>query len=257
MTKESKTSLGQEMPDDLKQWVESIRQPFNRMMEDVYDDLFQKEFRKRLTWEDDKLCYEDLDRGYRYDVSELARVILDTRKYYGGLVGSRGGLNPRNKGNEGHGLAILLLQWGYLLQENMDAEAVEPLEQALEHFFEDSRREGEDVTEAIPRFMSVFPEVMERKRLRNCEFLEKTDRMLLRKYLKPAFERLQSDQARQDGSVNACAVELLPVISAMASRKTAGELQGLSRDAAVLKVMLQNLVREYFHSEVLGQKTAP
>lgn len=134
MTKESKTSLGQEMPDDLKQWVESIRQPFNRMMEDVYDDLFQKEFRKRLTWEDDKLCYEDLDWGYRYDVSELARVILDTRKYYGGLVGPRGGLNPRNKGNEGHELAILLLEWGYLLQENMDAEAVEPLKQALEHF---------------------------------------------------------------------------------------------------------------------------
>lgn len=252
MTKESKASVKQEMPDDLKQWFESICQPFNRMLKDIYDDLFQKEFLKRLTWEDDMLWYESPEQGYRYSVPKLARGILDAQKYYDGFVGSRGGLDSRNRGKEGKGLAILVLEWGCLLQENMDREALEPLEQALERFLEDHRREDENKKEVIPRFMPIFADAMEKKRMRNSELLQNTDRMLLRRYLKPAFECLQSDQARPDGSVNACAGELMLVISAMASGKTAEELQRLSRDAAVLKVMLQNLVHEYFHSEAEG-----
>lgn len=256
MTKELKESEGQEMPDDLKQWFESIRQPFIRMLKNIYDDQFQKQFQKRLTWKDDMLWYEDPEQCHRYSVPELAREILSVQNYYGGLVGPRGGLDYRGKGKERKGLAILLLEWGYLLQENMDREAVEPLKQALERFLEDHRMENEDKKEVISRFMPVFADVMYRKRAWNSELLQNTDRMLLRKYLKPAFECLQRDQARPDGSVNACAGELLPVISVMTSGKTAEERQGLSRDAAVLKVLLQNLVHEYFHSAVEGSENS-
>lgn len=252
MTKESKAGVKQEMPDDLKQWFESICQPFNRMLKDIYDDLFQKEFLKRLTWVDDMLWYESPEQSHRYSVSELARGILDAQTYYGGFVGPRGGLDSRNRGKEGKGLAILVMEWGYLLQENMDREALEPLEQALERFLEDHRGEDADKKEVIPQFIPIFADTMEKTRMRNSELQQNTDRMLLRRYLKPAFERLQSDQARPDGSVNACAGELLPVISAMASGKTTDELQRLSRDAAVLKVMLQNLVHEYFRSKIAG-----
>lgn len=55
MTKETKECAIQEISDDLKQWLESHRQPFNKMLKDIYDDLFQKEFLERLMWKDDML----------------------------------------------------------------------------------------------------------------------------------------------------------------------------------------------------------
>lgn len=252
MPKESKACVEQEMPDDLKQWLESLRQPFNRILKDIYDDLFQKEFRKRLTWKDDILWYEDPDQGYRYSVPDLACGILDAQKYYDGLVGPREGLDSRNRGKEGKGLAILLLEQGYLLQESIDREAVEPLEQELGRVLDEHRTEDVDRKAVIHRFSQMFVETMYKKRMWNSELLQNTERMLLCGYLKPAFEHLKSDLMQPDGSVNACAVELLPVISAMASGKTAEELEKFSRDAAVVKVLLQNLIHEYFRSKIAG-----
>lgn len=254
MTEESNAWAGQEIPDNLKQWLERFRQPFNKMLEDIYDDLFQKEFQKRLIWKDDMLWYEDPDWGDRYSVHDLAHEILNAGKYYEGLVGPRGGLDSRNRGKGGKGLTILLLEWGYLLQENMDREAVKPLERALEQFLETHPLEDADKKDVIRQFMQIFADVMYKKRLRNSELQQNTGRMLLRGYLKPAYERLQGDLTQADGSVNACAEELLPVISAKVFGKTAEELQGLSRDAAVLKVLFQSLLREYFHSAIEGLK---
>ncbi|MCM1025296.1 MAG: hypothetical protein NC432_02610 [Roseburia sp.] len=254
MTKARNACMEQEIPDDLKQWLERFRQPFNRMLKDIYDDLFQKEFQKGLTEEDDVLCYGDPDQGARCRVHNLVHEILSAGKYYGGLVGPRGGLDSRNRGKGRKDLAILLLEWGYLLQENMDGEAAEPLEQALERFLENHPSGDADPKDVIHQLMQAFADVMRKNRMMHSELLQNTDRMLLQGYLKPAYERLQDDLARADGSVNACAEELLPVISAKVSGKTAEELQELSRDAAVLKVLLQNLLYEYFHSAVEGSE---
>lgn len=232
MPEESNACVEQEMPDDLKQWLESLRQPFSRILKDIYDDLFQKEFQKRLTWKDEMLWYEDLDQGDRYSVSDLACGILKVEKYYDGLVGPREGLDSRNRGKEGKSLAIFLL------------------EQELGRFLDEYRAEDVDRKAVIHRFRQMFVETIHKKLMWNSELLQNTNRMLLRGYLKPAFEHLKSDLTRPDGSVNTCAVELLPAISAMALEKTAEELDGFSRDAAVVKVLLQNLVHGYFYTQI-------
>lgn len=97
MQNEMKECAIQEISDDLKQWLESHRQPFNKMLKDIYDDLFQKEFRKRLMWKDDMLWYGDPDQGTMYNVPDLACEIRDTQKYQDELVGPRGGLDSRNR----------------------------------------------------------------------------------------------------------------------------------------------------------------
>lgn len=253
MTKETKECAIQEISDDLKQWLESHRQPFNKMLKDIYDDLFQKEFLERLMWKDDMLWYGDPDQGTMYNVPDLACGIRDTQKYQDELVGPRGGLDSRNRGKEeGKGLAILLLEQGYLLQESMDREAVEPLEKELGRFLEEHQADAVDRKGCISEFKKLFIEATYKNLMGNSELLQNTDRMLLRGYLEPAFESLKSDLTRTDGSVNACAVELLPVISKMASGKTEKELEGFSRDAAVVKVLLQNLINEYFLTVIEG-----
>lgn len=253
MQKETKECAIQEIPDDVKQWLESHRQPFNKMLKDIYDDLFQKEFRNRLMWKDNTLWYGDPDQGTMYNVPDLAYEIKGTQKYQDGLVGPRGGLDSRNRGKEeGKGLAIVLLEQGYLLQESMDREAAEPLEQELGPFLEEYQADDVDRKEVILQFKQMFVKTMYKKLMRNSELLQNTDRMLLREYLKPAFESLKSDLMQPDGSVHACAVELLPVISAMVSGKTDEELEGFSRDAAVVKVLLQNLINEYFLTVIEG-----
>lgn len=256
-TKETKEYSKQVTMDDWKQLPESLRQPFNNMLQETCDDLFQKEFRKRLMWKDGELWYEEAEQGYRYSVPDLTRRLRGVQKYRGELVGPRGGLDSRNRGKEGKGLAILLLELGYLLQEDMDREAAEPLERALERFLEEHRAEDADGKEFVRQFMPVFAETMRKKRLRNSEVLQNTDRMLHRGYLEPAFEKLKSDLVRPDGSVDARADELLSVISAKAFGKTPEELKGFSRDAAVVEVLLQTLVREYFHSNVVGGENRP
>lgn len=253
MQKETEECVKQEMSDDLKQWLESRRQPFNKMLKDIYDELFETEFSKRLTWKDDMLWYEDPDRCDRFSVTDLACALRDTQKY-DELVGPRGGLDSRNRGKEGKGLAILLLEHGYLLQDSMDREAVDLLEPALERFFEEHWADDVDREAVILQFRQIFGETMCKKRMWNSELLQNTDRMLLRGYLKPAFECLKSDLARPDGSVNACVVDLSPVVSAKVSGKTAEELEKFSRDAAVVKVLFQNLLHEYFHSTIVGRK---
>lgn len=253
MQKETKECAIQEIPDDVKQWLESHRQPFNKMLKDIYNDLFQKEFQKRLMWKDDTLWYGDPDQVTMYSVSDLAYELRGAQKYKDGLVGPRGGLDSRNRGKEeGKGLAIVLLEQGYLLQESMDREAVEPLEPELGRFLEEYQADNVDRKGVILQFKPMFAETMYKKLMWNSELLQNTDRMLLRKYLEPAFESLKSDLTQPDGNVNACAVELLPVISAMASGKTAEELEGFSRDAAVVKVLLQNLIDEYFLTVMEG-----
>lgn len=254
MQKETKKCMEQEMSDDLKQWLESQRQPLNRMLKDIYDELFEKEFFKRLTWQDDMLWYEDPDQCDRFNVSDLACELRHTQKYYGGLVGPRGGLDSRNRGKEGKGLAISLLEHGYLLQESMDREAVNLLEPELERFFEEHWTDDADKKADIPQFKQMFVATMYEKQMWNSELRQNTSRMLLRRYLKPAFECLKSDLMQPDGSVNACAADLIPVISAKAPGKTPEELEEFSRDAAVVKVLLQNLLHEYFHSAIVGEK---
>lgn len=237
---------------DWKQLPEDLRQPFNEMLQETYGCLFQEAFRKRLTWKDDELWYEEAEQGYRYSVPDLACRLRDIQKYQDELVGPREGLDSRNRGKEGKGLAPLLLELGYLLQEDMDREAVKPLERALERFWEEHGKEDVDGKEFICQFLPVLVETMRKKRMRNSEVLQNTGRMLFRGYLKLAFENLKCDLAQVDGRVNACANELLPIISEKAFGKTPEELEGLSRDAAVVKVLLQNLVGEYFHSNVVG-----
>lgn len=252
MQKETKECAIQEIPDDVKQWLESHRQPFNKMLKDIYDDLFQKEFQKRLMWKDDTLWYGDPDQGTMYSVPDLAGEIRNTQKY-DELVGPRGGLDSRNRGKEGgKGLAILLLEQGYLLQESMDREVVEPLEQELGRFLEEHKADNVDRKGVILAFKQMFVKTMYKKLMRNSELLQNTDRMLLRRYLEPAFESLKSDLMQPDGSVHACAVELLPVISERVSGKTTEELEGFSRNATVVKVLLQNLINEYFLTVIEG-----
>ncbi|MBD5496566.1 MAG: hypothetical protein HDR11_02195 [Lachnospiraceae bacterium] len=253
MQKETKECAIQEIPDDVKQWLESHRQPFNKILKDIYDDLFQKEFQKRLMWKDGTLWYRDPDQVTMYSVSDLAYELRGTQKYQDELVGPRGGLDSRNRGKEeGKGLAIVLLEQGYLLQESMDREAVEPLEQKLGPFLEECKADNVDREGVILRFKPMFVETTYKNLMRNSELRQNTDRMLLHGYLEPAFESLKSDLTQPDGNVNACAAELLPVISEKVPGKTAEELEGFSRDAAVVKVLLQNLINEYFLTVIEG-----
>lgn len=62
----------------------------------------------------------------------------------------------------------------------------------MEWFLRKHRAEDAGGKAVITRFMPMFAETMSKKRMRNSEVLQNTDKMLLREYLKPAFEHLKA-----------------------------------------------------------------
>lgn len=248
MSKETKACEVQEIQDRLRE----LWEPFNRMLRDLYNDLLQKEIQSRLIWDDGTLWYQDPDQGFKYSVSSLASEIRNTRKYYDGLVGPQGGLNAGDRGQRRKDLAIALLEQGYLLQESINSEMTEPLGQKIELFMEEHHLDDVDRKEVVRQFKQELPNRLQEELCRGTEFLQHTGKMLNRCFLRPAFERLQSNLAQQSESINICAAELLPAISKLASGKPAEEQEALSRDAAVVNIMLHNLLDEYFNFIIMG-----
>lgn len=238
----------QKIRDELRE----LREPFNRMVKELYGDLFQQEFRKRLIWDGETLWYLDPEQGPQYSVSSLASELRNTQKYYGELVGPRGGLSARDRGKGRKDLAIILLEQSYYLQEDINREMMESLEQKIEQFLEEHHVDDVDRKELIRQFKQEFPDRMRKELHRGAESLQHTDKTLHRSFLKPAFERLQSDLAQQSESINLCAAGLLPVISKGVPEKAAEELEERSRDAAVVNILLYNLLDEYFVSVIAG-----
>lgn len=248
MLKETKACEVQKIQDELRE----LWEPFKRMLKELYGDLFQQEFRKRLIWDGETLWYLDSEQGPKYSVSSLASELGNTQKFYGELVGPQGGLNARDRGKGRKDFAIILLEQGYRLQEDINREMMESLEQKIEQFLEEHHVDDVDRKELIRQFKQELPDRMRKELYRGAESLQHTDKTLHRSFLKPAFERLRSDLAQRSESINLCAAGLLPVISKGAPGKPAEELEERSRDAAVVNILLHNLLDKYFVSVIAG-----
>ncbi len=244
MEKETKERALRELMESLGQkeliW---FSQPTIR---DISEDLFHEKFRKELEWEKETLWCDRPDQIMRFNISGMAELLRENERYYNGFVGPRGGLHTEKREQRA---AIILLRHGYQMQESLNREVLQRLRKDLERILEENQKNTQEREVALCRFETIFVEPRQRKLEVDQETLSDTGRMIPRRYLKPAFERLKRELAQPEGSIKTCADEMLPVLSKLIPGKSREKLEAFSRDAAVVKVMLKNLLEEYFYAE--------
>lgn len=155
---------------------------------EIYDRIFQK----------DIFFYPNQDGcvfggKYKYSFSELASMVQG--KYYGGLVGERGGLSTPLKGGGGHvgDAAIDILEAAYQMKEEVYAALVEELTPVIQKYVESTVPKDRTIEDEVLKMKQKLTENYQYKMEQDFERLSITGRMIPRKYLEDAYKATREE----------------------------------------------------------------